>query len=84
MFCLMVMMRMMKMVMEDISQASVINMLCVQLLLMLQSLRAAQSALCVVHRPTVCPPLRPLQHFKYSALFPEQVRRFSGYFKTPT
>lgn len=42
---------------EYFLRANVFNMLCVQLHMMLQSPRAPQSALCVVHRPTVCPPL---------------------------
>ena len=44
---------------EYFLRANVFNMLCVQLHMMLQSPRAPQSALCVVHRPTVCPPLHP-------------------------
>lgn len=44
---------------EDIFQAYVFNMLCVQLHMMLQSPWAPQSALCVVHRPTICPPFYP-------------------------
>lgn len=40
---------------EDIFPTDVFNTLCVQLHMMLQSLWAPQSALCVVHRPTICP-----------------------------
>lgn len=54
------------------SEDILFNMLCVQLHMMLQSPRAPQSALCVVHRPTICPPLPSLFSI-LSLLLPEQV-----------
>lgn len=41
---------------QDIFHHDVFNMLCGQLHMMLHH---PQSALCVVHRPTICPPLHP-------------------------
>lgn len=41
---------------QDIFQRDVFNMPGSQLHMMLQS---PQSALCVVHKPTICPPLHP-------------------------
>lgn len=49
---------------EDSSAANVFNMLCVQLHMMLQSLWVLQSTLCVVHKPTICPPVLPSLAFQ--------------------